>query len=122
VDRYRGPDFPLYVAGEPVLADQIQRSMQRDMLRFVALSVIAIAIFLWILFRRLSGVILPLLVVGISLGVAVLVASFMIGSAPSAAAALLIGVSAAILIASLPILRSLRSKWSGHRFSFANNP
>jgi hypothetical protein len=53
--------------------------------------------------------------------VAVLVASFMIGSAPSAAAALLIGVSAAILIASLPILRSLKGKWSGHRFSFANN-
>ena len=67
IERYRGPDFRVHVAGQPVLMEEISTAISRDMMRFVALSLLTIAALLWILFRRLSGVTLPLIVVSLSL-------------------------------------------------------
>ena len=67
IDRYRGDDFKVYVAGSPVIQEAVTGSMQRNMPRFVVLMLLTIALVLFILFRRLSGVLLPLFVVILSL-------------------------------------------------------
>ena len=65
--RYEGPDFRAYVAGPPALGTTITRAVRRDMSIFVALSVLAIIAFLFVMFRRLSGVLLPLLIIVLAL-------------------------------------------------------
>ncbi|TDI96901.1 MAG: patched family protein [Deltaproteobacteria bacterium] len=67
MERHRGPDFELYAAGQPILLQELQSSMRRDMTRFVLLSLVVIAGLLWILFRRFAGVVLPLVMVLVSL-------------------------------------------------------
>lgn len=65
--RFEAPDFPLHLAGSPVVNNEQKRGMQRDMARFIALAMVAIGFFLYLLFHRVSGVVLPLAVVGLSL-------------------------------------------------------
>lgn len=67
MEKYDGPDFPLYLAGSPVVSNDLKRSMQKDMRRFMLMAVSTIAIFLYVMFRRLSGVFLPLVVVILTL-------------------------------------------------------
>jgi len=67
VARHDAPDFRLAVAGGPVGDVAILEAMQRDMAVAVVLSVLVIALLLFLLFRRLSGVALPLVVVALSL-------------------------------------------------------
>lgn len=65
--RFNSPDFPVYVSGMPVVTDYMKRAMQGDMRTFMLLAMLAIGLFLLLFFRRLSGVLLPLGVVLISL-------------------------------------------------------
>ena len=65
--RFQGPDFKLYVAGSPTVTDFLKRHMQDDMRRFMLLAILAIAIMLGLLFRRVTGVVLPLLTVLLSI-------------------------------------------------------
>ncbi len=67
VGDYRAPDFEIFTAGSPVVTDYLKRTMMKDMRKFLALAVLTISIFLFLMFRRLSGVLLPLLVVILSL-------------------------------------------------------
>lgn len=67
IARYQAPDFKLYLAGSPVITDVLKRSMVKDVRTFVALVVLVIGICLFIMFRRLTGVILPLLIVAFAL-------------------------------------------------------
>ncbi len=67
VSKYKGPGFHIYLAGSPILDHEITVNLQRDMARFMGMAILATAIFLAILFRRVSGVLLPLLVVILSL-------------------------------------------------------
>ncbi|KAA3613331.1 MAG: hypothetical protein DWQ05_17735 [Calditrichaeota bacterium] len=64
---YKSADFPIYFSGSNVVADYIKRAMQNDMARFIRLTLIAIALFLLILFRRIVAVVWPLLIVILSL-------------------------------------------------------
>ena len=64
--RSQGPDFKLDLAGSPVVTDAIKRSMVKDMRRFIATAVLTVAVCLFIMFRRVSGVILPLLAVALA--------------------------------------------------------
>jgi predicted RND superfamily exporter protein len=65
--RFEGPGFPVHVVGTPVWSDFLLHAMPRDMSRFMGLAILTIGIFLFILFRRFSGVVMPLLVVVLSL-------------------------------------------------------
>ena len=65
--RHQAPDFEALLAGSPVLNQTVVRSMQRDLARFVVTMILAIAFLLAFLFRRASGVLLPLLAVMVSL-------------------------------------------------------
>jgi predicted RND superfamily exporter protein len=67
VARHDGPDFEIAIAGSPVLQQEIIRGLQRDLTRFVAAMIGAVAVLLFLLFRRASGVLLPLLAVVLAL-------------------------------------------------------
>ncbi len=65
--RFEGDGFRVYIAGSPVWGDFLIKAMPRDMGRFMLLALLAIGTLLFVLFRRISGVVLPLLVVLLSL-------------------------------------------------------
>ncbi len=67
-EKYQGPDLQIYVTGSPVVTDYLKATMQKDMPRFLLSMVGLIAVFLFLTFRRFSGVLLPLLTVLLSLG------------------------------------------------------
>ncbi|MGD2269216.1 MAG: efflux RND transporter permease subunit [Desulfobacterales bacterium] len=64
---YRASDFPVYIAGSPVVTHFLKRAMMNDIRKFMMLAIITAAVILFIMFRRISGVILPLVVVILSL-------------------------------------------------------
>jgi predicted RND superfamily exporter protein len=67
ITRYRAPGFELHVAGGPMAAATLGAAIQRDIGVFVTASMLVISLLLYVLFRRLSGVLLPLLVVFLAL-------------------------------------------------------
>ncbi|MEN8243935.1 MAG: MMPL family transporter [Thermodesulfobacteriota bacterium] len=67
VDKYQAPDFKIFLAGSPVVTGFLKKSMMADMRKFMVLSLGAVSILLFIMFRRVSGVVLPLLTVILSL-------------------------------------------------------
>jgi len=66
-ERFDGPDFKIRIGGGPEVMYMLKQTMQTNMKRFIRLALTTIAIALFIMFRRISGVILPLLVVILSL-------------------------------------------------------
>lgn len=65
--KYRADEFKIYLAGSPVVMDTFKRAMIKDMKKFMRLAVLTIGICLFLMFRRISGVLLPLLIVALSL-------------------------------------------------------
>jgi len=63
VQRYQQPDFRISLAGEPIVIDIYNRAMERDIVIVISLSLLTIAVFLALLFRRVSGVLLPEMVI-----------------------------------------------------------
>ncbi|MBW2193349.1 MAG: MMPL family transporter [Deltaproteobacteria bacterium] len=63
VKEYNQPGFAVSVAGEPVVMDVYNRAMERDIVIVITLSLLTIAVFLGILFRRVSGVLIPEIVI-----------------------------------------------------------
>jgi predicted RND superfamily exporter protein len=63
IATYDGPDFSISMAGNPVVLDVYNRAMEIDIVKVVLLSLLTIAVFLTLLFRRVSGVLLPELVI-----------------------------------------------------------
>lgn len=60
---YHQDDFQIYLAGSPVVTETLKSSMTSSMARFVVMAISTIALILFLMFRRVSGVILPLLTV-----------------------------------------------------------
>ncbi|WP_020586148.1 efflux RND transporter permease subunit [Desulfobacter curvatus] len=67
VDTYRGRGIEFFFAGTPVFAAELQRGLEKDLGLMTPLSFLLIIIFLSILFRRVSGVIYPMIIVMLSL-------------------------------------------------------
>jgi predicted RND superfamily exporter protein len=67
IARYEAPDFPIYVAGGVAISQAIDEAMQRDMSLFMLCALAAMCILLAVLFRRVTGVLAPLVVVELSL-------------------------------------------------------
>lgn len=55
------------IGGSPVVTDFLKRTMLRDMKTFMKVVVLTIALFLLIMFRRISGILLPLFIVVLTL-------------------------------------------------------
>ena len=65
--NHRTLDFPIDLGGSPVMVSDLKQKMIEEMPKFVISSILMIAFLLSLLFRRISGVILPLLTVVLSL-------------------------------------------------------
>ncbi len=65
--RYENNGFAINLSGTPALIATLQKAIFHDMSVLVPLSILLIVLFLTLLFRRLSGLIYPLLVVLLSL-------------------------------------------------------
>jgi len=67
IQKYNAPDFQIHYTGSPVVTSVLKGNMQKDMRKFTLLSILTIGIFLFVMFRRFSGVFLPLITVILSL-------------------------------------------------------
>ncbi|MEE8272552.1 MAG: efflux RND transporter permease subunit [Alphaproteobacteria bacterium] len=67
LDTYGSEDFRLYMAGTPTVTEALKRALQSDMGLFMLLAVAGIGLCLLVMFRRVVGVVLPLLVVALTL-------------------------------------------------------
>ncbi len=63
LDKYRGDGFIVYVTGGPALNHYLIRGFAEDISKFMIIGLFVIGAFLFIMFRRISGVILPFIVV-----------------------------------------------------------
>ena len=61
-ERFEAEDFSIDLFGSPIMQSDIASTMQTNMARFVGLMLIIVLVLLYLLFRRISGVILPLVV------------------------------------------------------------
>jgi len=66
LDRHRGEDLEIFVAGSPMFTARLAAKMLADMRLFTGLSIALIALFLGLLFRRLGAVVLPLVTVALT--------------------------------------------------------
>ncbi len=67
VDRYQSSDFVLATSGGPIIVDIFNQATLKDIRFCIVLSLIAVSFFLAILFRRISGIILPMIVINSSM-------------------------------------------------------
>ena len=67
VAKYQSDDFDILVSGTAVINAELKASMTKDMQKFIKLVLVVIAIFLALLFRRVSGVVLPLITVAFTI-------------------------------------------------------
>ena len=65
--KYNSKDFPIEIAGSPVIIGVVKDHIQTDTPRLTAGCFIAISILLLLIFRRISGVVYPLIVVAFSM-------------------------------------------------------
>lgn len=67
IAKFKAEDFDVFIAGSLAVNDYNKRSVQKDMQKFVKLVLLIMMLFLFIVFRRVSAVILPLFIVALSL-------------------------------------------------------
>ena len=65
--KYRNEGLEIYVAGSPVVVGVLKAQMQEDMQKFTRITFLIIVIFLFVMFRRISAVVYPIVVVLLSL-------------------------------------------------------
>jgi predicted RND superfamily exporter protein len=68
VARFEANDFEILTVGVQTMTNRVNRYMMRDLTVYMGLAFVVIAGLLYVLFRRLLGVIIPMLVVFLSLG------------------------------------------------------
>jgi predicted RND superfamily exporter protein len=66
VQKYKARGIKIWLAGTPVVTHFLKWAMIRDMRKFMLLVVTVIALSLFAMFHRVSGILLPLLIVGLS--------------------------------------------------------
>lgn len=66
VQKYKSRGHRIYLAGTPVVTHFLKWAMIRDMRKFMVLVVAVVAVSLFAMFHRISGILLPLLIVGLS--------------------------------------------------------
>ena len=65
--KYESDNFKIYDAGSPIVTKNLQYTLMSDMSKFILLVVLTIATLLFLTFKRISGVFIPLLVVLLTL-------------------------------------------------------
>ncbi|MEA1914946.1 MAG: MMPL family transporter, partial [Campylobacterota bacterium] len=67
VAKYQSEDFDTLVSGTAVINAELKASMTKDMQTFIKYVLLVMAIFLALMFRRISGVVLPLIMVAFTI-------------------------------------------------------
>jgi len=67
VEKYKKEGLEIYVAGSPSVMDALKSQMQDDMQKFNRVTFLIIIVFLFLMFRRVSAVVYPLIVIILSL-------------------------------------------------------
>ena len=119
VKKHQDSDFLIYTAGPPVNLHAIKYFLQKDVKQFLLLAVLVIGTCLFFMFRRISGILLPLLVVALSLASTVglmsfLGVSFKLPTSILPSFILTVGVGASVHILSLTY-QSMRNGASQHQ-------
>ncbi len=65
--KYQTADTQFYMAGSPIVTKNLQSAIITDMSRFIKYVIAVIAVLLLFMFRRISGIVLPLLIVVLTL-------------------------------------------------------
>ncbi len=68
VARVARTGIPIHVTGGPAIASRLNEVARRDMARFLGLALVGVVVLLALLFRRISAVTLPVLVVVATVG------------------------------------------------------
>jgi predicted RND superfamily exporter protein len=63
---FQSDDFDIYLTGSAVVAATLKQSMMKDVEGFIQKMVVSIVVVLFLLFRRMSGVFLPLICVSLT--------------------------------------------------------
>jgi predicted RND superfamily exporter protein len=66
-DTYRAEGLTIYMAGSPAVNNALKAQMKSDMQKFMRITFLIILVFLFVVFKRLSAVFYPLLVILLSL-------------------------------------------------------
>ena len=67
LNKYKADDFKIYDAGSPIVTKNLQTTLMADMSKFILYVVLTISLLLFLTFRRISGIVIPLLVVLLTL-------------------------------------------------------
>ena len=67
MQRFDGEDFKIYLSGSAAIAGIFKQALMNDSVVFISLMMVVIMVVLFALFRRISGVILPLACVSLTL-------------------------------------------------------
>ncbi len=67
VKSYHGSDFSVLLTGYPVLLDTFNRIIAKDVVFLGTLGLVVVSFFLWLLFRRISGLVIPAIIICSSL-------------------------------------------------------
>jgi len=67
IQKYKSDNFDVFIAGSLAVNDYNKQSVQKDMQKFVKLVLLMMMVFLFVVFRRISAVILPIFIVALSL-------------------------------------------------------
>ena len=66
-DKYKAEGLKIYMAGSPAVNNQLKAQMKSDMQKFMRITFLIILVFLFVVFRRVTAVFYPLLVIILSL-------------------------------------------------------
>ena len=67
LQKYQNDNMNFYIAGSPIVTKNLQASLINDMSTFILYVIITIALLLLIMFKRVSGIVLPLFIVVLTL-------------------------------------------------------
>ena len=67
MERYRDSNFEIYLSGSAAIAGIFKQALMNDSAVFISLMMVVIMVVLFALFRRISGVVLPLACVSLTL-------------------------------------------------------
>ena len=66
-DKYKAEGLEIYTAGSPAVNNALKAQMKADMQKFMRITFLIILVFLFLVFKRVSAVVYPLLVIILSL-------------------------------------------------------
>lgn len=67
IKKYESKDTQIFLAGSPVVNNALKKQMKSDMEKFTKATFVIIIIFLFLMFRRVTAVVYPLIVISLSM-------------------------------------------------------